>query len=297
VTAFGARRGHELRLRPDEFRLLRDLVNEHAGLYFDDGSAYIFERRLGERVAGLELTSYGEYYKYLRFNVRGRAELEEAIERLTTCETYFMRQEYQLRAFRDELLPELAKANADRRRLVVWSAGCSTGEEAYSIAAMIHESRRFSDWDVRVFGSDLSKANLAVARRGVYRASSFRAVSPQFKEAYFAEHEDGLQVVDWLRKYCYFGHLNLLDGLRASTLGKIDVVLCRNVLIYFDPASRRRVIDNLYERLSPGGYLLLGHSESLLNLSTAFELVHLSSDLVYRRAGGAQPARTPGRRP
>jgi len=89
--------------------------------------------------------------------------------------------------------------------------------------------------------------------------------------------------VDWLRKYCYFGHLNLLDGIKATTLGRVDAVFCRNVLIYFDASSRRRVIDNLYERLSPGGYLLLGHSESLLNLSTAFELVHLSSDLVYRR--------------
>jgi Methylase of chemotaxis methyl-accepting proteins len=90
-------------------------------------------------------------------------------------------------------------------------------------------------------------------------------------------------VVDWLRKSCYFGHLNLLDGIKATTLGRVDAVFCRNVLIYFDAGSRRRVIDNLYERLTPGGYLLLGHSESLLNLSTAFELVHLSSDLVYRR--------------
>jgi chemotaxis protein methyltransferase CheR len=85
---------------------------------------------------------------------------------------------------------------------------------------------------------------------------------------------------------CHFGHLNLLDGLRASTIGRVDAVFCRNVLIYFDPSSKRRVIDNLYERLVPGGYLMLGHSESLLNLSTAFELVHLSSDLVYRKPRG-----------
>jgi chemotaxis protein methyltransferase CheR len=180
-------------------------------------------------------------------------------------------------------LPRIAKLNADKRRLAVWSAGCSTGEEAYSLAALIHQSGLFIDWDVRVIGSDISKSNIAAARRGVYRGSSFRSTPPQFQATYFVEREDGHHVVDWLRKSCYFGHLNLLDGIKATTLGRVDAVFCRNVLIYFDAGSRRRVIDNLYERLSPGGYLLLGHSESLLNLSTAFELVHLSSDLVYRR--------------
>jgi chemotaxis protein methyltransferase CheR len=283
VSVFGDRKEARLKIRPEEFRLLRDLVNEHAGLHFDDASSYLFDRRLGERVAALDLPGFDDYYKYLRFNVRGKIELEEAIEALTTNETYFLRQEYQLRAFRDELLPRLAKENADKRRLVVWSAGCSTGEEAYSIAAMVQESRLFVDWDVRVVGSDISKRSVAAARRGVYRGGAFRSVPDEFRKSYFVEQEDGAHVVDALRRACYFGHLNLLDGLKAATIGRVDVVFCRNVLIYFDPGSRRRVIDNLYERLVPGGYLLLGHSESLLNLSTAFELVHLSSDLVYRR--------------
>jgi chemotaxis protein methyltransferase CheR len=289
VTSIHDRKDTRLRIRPEEFRLLRDLVNEHAGLHFDEASSYLFDRRLAERVAALDLAGFDEYYKFLRFNVRGRAELEEAIESLTTGETYFLRQEYQLRAFREELLPRLAKVNMERRRLVVWSAGCSTGEEAYSLAAMIHQSGLFIDWDVRVVGSDISKANVAAARRGVYRGSAFRSTPDEFRTSYFYEREDGAHVADWLRKCCYFGHLNLLDGMKAATLGRIDVVFCRNVLIYFDPGSRRRVIDNLYERLVPGGYLLLGHSESLLNLSTAFELVHLSSDLVYRRP--AAPSR------
>lgn len=275
------------RIRPDEFRLLRDLLNEHAGLHFDDGSAYLFDRRLGERLAALELSSFDEYYKYLRFNVRGQAELEEALETLTTNETYFLRQEYQLRAFRDELLPRLHDENAAQRRLVTWSAGCSTGEEVYSIAAMIQQSGLFDGWDVRVIGSDISKRSLAIARRGVYRGASFRTTPDEFLARYFVERSDGWHVVDWLRRYCYFGHLNLLDGLRAATLGRVDVVFCRNVLIYFDARSRRRVIDNLYDRLLSGGYLLLGHSESLLNLSTAFELVHLKEDLVYRKPPGA----------
>jgi len=272
-----------IRLKPDEFRLLRDLMNEQAGLHFDESAMFLFDRRLGERVVALELSSFDEYYKYLRFNVRGAAELDEAVELLTTKETYFFRQEYQLRAFSKELLQRLVQINATRRRLTVWSAGCSTGEEAYTVAILTHESGLFEGWDVRIIGSDISKQNVAAARRGVYRSSSFRATPPAARRAYFVDRSDGAHVTDVIKKYCHFGQLNLLETSRAGLVGRVDVIFCRNVLIYFDLRSRRRVIDNLYERLVPGGYLLLGHSESLLNVSTAFELVHLEDDLVYRK--------------
>jgi chemotaxis protein methyltransferase CheR len=270
-------------LSPREFRLLRDLVNEHAGLHFDDDDIQIFDRRLCRRVAALELGGFDEYYKYLRFNIRGRAELEEAIDLLTTNETYFFRQEYQLRSFQDEVLPALAEANAKKRRLSLWSAGCSTGEEVYTLAILVHESGRFEDWDVRVIGSDISRRSVTAARRGVYHAPSFRTMSEVRRRSYFVEAEDGLHVADWIKRMCHFGQLNLLDGTNAAIVGVMDAVFCRNVLIYFDVRSRKRVIDNLYDRLGPGGYLMLGHSESLLNVSTAFELVHLKEDLVYRR--------------
>jgi chemotaxis protein methyltransferase CheR len=272
-----------MRLTPDDFRLLRDLLNEHAGLHFDDSAMFLFDRRLGERVTALELSGFDEYYKYLRFNVRGAAELEEAVEVLTTKETYFYRQEYQLRAFSKELLPRLLEANTTRRRLSIWSAGCSTGEEAYTLAILVHESKLFEGWELRIIGSDISKQNVAFARRGVYRSSAFRATPAPARRAYFIDRPDGAHVCDTIKKYCHFGQLNLLESGRAGMVGRVDVIFCRNVLIYFDLRSRRRVIDNLYERLVPGGYLLLGHSESLLNVSTAFELVHLEEDLVYRK--------------
>jgi len=278
-------RGGESReqLRPRDFRLLRDLINEYAGLHFDDEDIHIFCRRLVDRVAALELGGFDEYYKYLRFNLRGRAELDEAVELLTTNETYFFRQEYQLRAFRDELLPVLAQSKASKRRLNLWSAGCSTGEEAYTIAILVHESGLFDGWDVRVIGSDISRRSVATARRGIYQTPSFRSTAEPRQRAYFTQAGGGRHVVDPIRKLCHFGQLNLLDGSSAAIVGTMDAVFCRNVLIYFDVASRRRVIDNLYDRLAPGGYLMLGHSESLLNVSTAFELVHLKEDLVYRK--------------
>jgi chemotaxis protein methyltransferase CheR len=281
-------------LRPDEFRMLRDLVNSQAGLQYDDGALVLFERRLGERVSALGLPSFSEYYKYLRFSSRGSAEIEELIERLVTSETYFFRQAYQLRSFQDELLPILARENASHRRLTVWSAGCATGEEVYTLAILVLESRLFRDFNVRIIGSDISRPNVAFARHGVYRPGSFRVTPAEARRSYFEETAGGARVRDEVRRICHFGQLNLLDPGRTNVVGRVDVVFCRNVLIYFDERSRRSVIENLYERLVPGGYLLLGHSESLINVTTAFELVHLSEDLAYRRPlfAGRQGART-----
>ena len=136
---------------------------------------------------------------------------------------------------------------------------------------------------MRIFGSDISRRCLTAARRGIYGPSAFRAMPVDLRRRYFTERADGAHVADDLRTICQFGHLNLLDTPRSTVVGRVDVIFCRNVLIYFNDVSRRRVIEMFYERLLPGGYLLLGHSESLLNVSTAFELVHLREDLVYRK--------------
>lgn len=279
---------YSVRLSPDEFRLLRDLINEYCGLDFNDSAMYFFERRLAERVAALELSGFDEYYKHLRFSLRGTEELETAIDLLTTKETYFFRQEYQLRAFQKELLPRLVRANASGRRLTVWSAGCSTGEEVYTIAMLILESGAMYNWDVRVVGSDLSRGNVATARQGVYRSGSFRTTPDEYRSRYFVATRGGYRISDSVKRFCHFGQLNLTDAAAASNVGRADVIFCRNVLIYFDERNKKKVIENLYQRLVPGGYLLLGHSESLLNISTAFELVHLSEDLVYRKPLGAR---------
>jgi chemotaxis protein methyltransferase CheR len=124
---------------------------------------------------------------------------------------------------------------------------------------------------------------VAAARRGVYTESSFRLTSNDMRRAFFQERPDGWHVVEFIRQMCHFGQMSLLDEDRSRVLGKADVIFCRNVLIYFDPLARKTAIEVLYDRLNPGGVLLLGHSESLLNVSTAFELLHLKDDLVYRK--------------
>ena len=211
-------------------------------------------------------------------------ELENAVEVLTTNETYFFREEYQLRAFRDEILPQLKDRAEERgtRRLALWSAGCSSGEEAYTLGILIEDSGLFKGWDVRIYGNDISRRVLHKARRAVYTEASFRTTDDRYLQ-YFVDVPEGRQVHPRIRAMCHFGHLNLLDHSRTAIVGRVDAVFCRNVLIYFDPDSRKKAIDTFYHRLVAGGYLLLGHSESLLNASTAFELVHVSTDLVYRR--------------
>lgn len=277
------RRLTEPTLGEAEYRTLRDLVAARCGILFGEGARLSLERRLRERLTARGLQTFAEYSHYLRFHPAAEEEWEEALELVATHETYFHREDYQLRAFRDEVLPGLAAVAKARGRLSLWSAGCSTGEEVYTLAILVHESGLFRDCQVRVYGSDLSRRCVATARRGVYGASSFRVAPPEWKKTYFAERPDGFHLSPRIKALCHFGHLNLLHGDQARLLGRQDAVFCRNVLIYLDGPARRRVIDTLHGRLHPGGYLFLGHSESLLNVSTAFELVHLREDLVYRR--------------
>lgn len=295
-------------LRIEEYRLLRDLISDRLGVWFGPESRASLERRLRERLGVRGLTSFADYYQLLNYSPLAAEEWEEAADVLTTHETYFFREDYQLRAFQAEILPMLAART--RRRIHVWSAGCATGEEAYTIAMVILDSGLFdSSWDVRVYGSDLSKKCIATARRGVYRPASFRATPAEALEKWFirqsepaplptgpyrGDHRDSppsprgnpqvtYGVAPEVRSLCHFTQMNLLDAERTALVGRCDVIFCRNVVIYFDAAARRRVIDMFHDRLVPGGVLLLGHSESLLNVTTAFELLHLKEDLVYRR--------------
>ncbi len=267
----------------EDFRLLRDVVGARMGLSLSPSTRPALERRLRERLAVVNVGSFAAYREYLAFDAGAEAEWDALYDILTTSETYFFREDYQLRAFQEEVLPMLVEQAKPRRRLTIWSAGCSTGEEVYTIAMLIHEANLTPGWDVRVFGSDISKRVITVARRGVYGPSSFRTTPRDKRRSFFIDRADGAHVTERIRAMCHFGQMNLLESDKARLIGRVDAVFCRNVLIYFDPHARRSVINLFHERLYPGGVLLLGHSESLLNVSTAFELLHLKEDLVYRK--------------
>jgi chemotaxis protein methyltransferase CheR len=271
-------------MKPEEFRLLRELIQDHCGLWFRDESAYLLERRLWPRLQFHGHASFGEYYRYLRYDLARRAELETAVELLTTNETYFWREPQQLRAFGEEILPLLAQENARDRRLRVWSAGCSTGEEAYTIAIMLSRSGLFAGWELDVLGSDISRRVLGVARAGAYGPHAFRSPESEVVRPWFSQSDGGkLTIRPAIRELVTFAHLNLLDGNALAVVGRVDVVFCRNVMIYFDLPARKQVAAMFHQKLRDGGFLLLGHSESLLNITADFELVHLKNDLVYRK--------------
>ena len=153
--------------------------------------------------------------------------------------------------------------------------GCSTGEEAYSIAMVLLESGLFDGWTLRVFGTDLSRKCVATARRGVYGESSFRSTSAERRSSFFVPARGGVRVLGSVRAICQFGQLNLLNLAERSTIDQVDAIFCRNVLIYFAIESRKQVIKAIHDRLRPGGFLMLGHSESLLQNPEPFEPVHL----------------------
>lgn len=262
-------------LTQEEFEQLRRLLNEHAGLWFGPEARQAVERRLRDRLGS---STFGEYLA--RLEAGSATDLEDAVEACTINETYVFRQEYQLNAFQKRVLPRLA----GRDRLTIWSAGCASGEEVYTIGALVLDSELFPSDKVRVFGTDISRRCIARARRGLYSASSFRGAGGGLYDKHFPKLEDGQRTVsERLRAICHFRHANLVKGDDSSTLGSVDVIFCRNVLIHFDEKTRRNVVRTFHDRLTPGGFLLLGHSESLLNAETAFEAIELKEDIVYRK--------------
>ena len=270
-------------LSEDVFRLIRDIIKDYCGLYFDDSSRYLIEKRLSRRVKSHHLSDFRDYYRFIRYEKNTEQELSAIMDILTVNETYFFREQNQLKAFSDEILEELKETNKDGKRLRIWSAGCSTGEEPYTISMLINEKGNFNGWDIEICGSDINQRVLQTARKGVYKKNSFRTTEPYYIQKYFMEEDGAFQINDTVKKHVNFSYLNLLDPFKTRFLGNMDVIFCRNVLIYFDNASRRRVIENFYNRLVDGGYLLLGHAESLINISTAFNLKHLKNDMVYQK--------------
>ena len=271
-------------LTDTEFRLFGDLFRDHCGLHFDEDSRFLLEKRLRRRIRELDLGSFASYHYLLRTNASGDRELSHIVDELTTNETWFYRERGQLRALVDEIMPELLLERAEQGAPVsIWSAGCASGEEPYSVVSLALEAGFRPGRDFRVYASDISRSMLQKARRGVYRPSALREAEAYLLQKYFTEQEGQYRVCDDVKRHVVFMHLNLLDRSRISLLGSMDVILCRNVIIYFDLETKKRVITTFEEKIRPGGYLLLGHSESLINLSNGFELCHLRNDLVYRR--------------
>jgi chemotaxis protein methyltransferase CheR len=271
-------------LREKTFLSLRNLIYEASGLFFDQLNRQTFEQRLRLRVEALRFDSFERYYLYLCYADHDGEELQRAIDALAVHETYFFREKRALQAFGQEILPLLERSNSDLRSLRIWSAGCSTGEEAYTLAMLVLESGLFVDWDVKIIGSDISPRVIAKATLGRYPRTAFRTMERRLRARYFKRQADGSwQVIPELRRMVTFNRVNLIAEGSDESLGDFDVIFCRNVLIYFDQRARQRAISTLHRALRDGGYLVLGAAESLMASDTPFKLVRLQNDFVYQK--------------
>jgi len=284
-------RAEEILMTDAEFRMIADFLRSVCGLHFGAESRYLLERRLARRCAEIGIRSFTSYHYALRSDTTGEGEVAWAIDHLTTNETYFLRERRQLEALIGEIVPGLRarQGGAGSQPISIWSAGCSSGEEPYSIVLLALEAGLVPGRDLRVYASDISRQMLQKARRGVYREASFRQMDPWLRTKYFALKDGSYRISDEIKKHVHFAHLNLLDDARTALLGSLDVILCRNVIIYFDLETKRRVVRTFHGKLKPGGYLLLGHSESLINLSSEFALEHLRHDMVYKKPAEGDP--------
>lgn len=278
--------GRELKITDQEFANLRDFIYEKCGIYIADNRKYLLENRLGNRLKKLNLRNFEEYYNVLRYDASKSAELKKLFEVITTNETSFYRNPPQLQVFQDKVLADvLGECRKKGRKLRIWSAGCSTGEEPYTISMIIHEllKSEVGSWDIKITANDLSERVLQSARKGVYNDYTLRTTPKEIAERYF-DMNDGVNTVSQdVKNLVSFGQINLKDKVQLKRVERSQIVFCRNVIIYFDDEMKKQVINAFYDNLLPGGYLIIGHSESLHNITRAFKPVHFPGAIIYKK--------------
>ncbi|GAU09801.1 CheR family methyltransferase [Desulfoplanes formicivorans] len=275
-------------IKDDEFFKLRGFIYDKCGIYIADNRKYLLENRLLNRLKVLGLNHFGEYYEYLKYDPGARQELKALYIVITTNETSFYRNPAQLKILEDGLLQSLLDSQKQRgsRELHIWSAGCSTGEEPYTLAMIAHEvlGPQLGGWNIRISASDLSEGVLVSARKGEYAPYSLRTTPSHIKAKYFDQVKGGrYRVKDIVKQMVTFHPINLKDWAQIRSVRRSHLIFCRNVLIYFDEPMKKQVISCFYGNLYQGGYLFIGHSESLHNISRAFTPQHYPGTIVYKK--------------
>ncbi|CCH47975.1 CheR family methyltransferase [Pseudodesulfovibrio piezophilus] len=278
--------GKELKITDHEFASLRDFIYDQCGIYIADNRKYLLENRLGNRLKKLNLRNFDEYYNFLRYDGGKDRELKKLFEVITTNETSFYRNPPQLKVFQEKVLAEVLKnCRSKGRKLRIWSAGCSTGEEPYTISMILHEALRteIAQWDIRITANDLSERVLESARSGVYNDYTLRTTPKEIAQRYFDMNDGTNSIKPELKKLVNFGQINLKDRTQVRRIERSQIVFCRNVIIYFDDEMKKQVISAFYDNLVPGGYLIIGHSESLHNITRAFKPIHFPGAIIYQK--------------
>ncbi len=271
-------------LSVDQFQKLSQHIYQKLGLYFDDKKIYFLKTRVARRMAALGIDKAQDYVFMVAYADPEGVEMQALANLITTNETYMFREYEQLQAFANHCLPEVldAKQARGQKTLRIWSAGCSSGEEPYTLAMILQEIfPQAQSWDCSIVATDIDENMLQKVEAARYGARSVNDVPAEYRKKYLMAVGDEYVVRPRTAALVETMHLNLHDRMAMRAMRGFDFIFCRNVLIYFDDQSRKSVVDHFYNALNPGGYVFLGHSESIGRVTTAFKLKRFENHLVY----------------
>jgi chemotaxis protein methyltransferase CheR len=267
----------------EDFQKFREFFYRKTGIQFEASKRYFVDKRLVERMAATDNAQFRSYFTMLRFQASG-AELQALTNLMTVNETYFFREEYQFKCLVNSILPELVARKKDEGPLRIWVLPSSSGEEPYSIAIYLLERwARINDFDIEIIASDIDTQILDQARAGRYSPRSVAQLPLHYLQKYFVRSGNEHQICDELRSAVEFTRVNLSERADTRPYRNFDVVFCRNLLIYFDDVSRKAAAETFYDALKPGGFICLGHSESMSRISSLYKVRKFPEAIVYQK--------------
>ncbi|GAB5047000.1 CheR family methyltransferase [Thermodesulfovibrio sp. TK110] len=271
-------------INDEVFKQLRDFIYEKTGIYVPDNKKYFLENRLSRILKEKNLRNFEDYLYFLKYSAN-RNDIARLFDAVTTNETFFFREPQQFEVFSNNLIPQIIKENNQmgRRDIKIWSAACSTGEEAYTIAMILLDKPELVSFRKEIYASDISESVLMSARKAMYGSYSVRNVPPQYMAKYFKDSGGIYVLSETVKSMVKFMNINLIEEKEVKQLKGIDVVFCRNVLIYFDDKAKKKAVSLIYDVLRPKGYLFVGTSESLHNITRAFRPVVINKVVVYQK--------------
>ena len=275
-------------IKEEDFQRFREFFYRKTGISFAESNRYFVDKRIVERIEATGNENFRNYFMMLRFQSSSE-ELQQITNLMTVNETYFLREEYQFQCLVDSLLPEIISRKTDDKPIRIWSIPSSSGEEPYSIAMYLLERwAGINDWDVEIISSDIDTGILRKARTGLYTPRAVQYVPNLWMKKYFTSVHGEYQICDDLRQSVDFTQVNLSDAEETRPYRDFDVIFCRNLLIYFDDVSRKAAAETFYDALKPGGFICLGHSESMSRISPLYRVRKFAEAILYQKPQEAQ---------
>lgn len=267
----------------EDFSKFKEFFYRKTGMQFENSKRYFVDKRLIERIEATNSGSFRSYFVMLRFETTGE-ELQKLVNLMTVNETYFFREEYQFKCLVDSILPEIVRKKKDDSPIRIWSVPSSSGEEAYSIAIYLLEHWSGIDrWDVEIISSDIDTEIISQAKKGHYSPRSVQHLPDKILQKYFTPKNEGYQICRDLQQAVEFTRVNIMEPLEVRSYRNMDVIFCRNLLIYFDDVSRRYAAEMFFDAMKAGGFVCLGHSESMSRISSLFRVCKFPEAIVYQK--------------